>query len=158
MRAPGAPPSPPPSPGATGDGDVGGATHKAHDRILERLANRGLVLLHVAKLPPHLQGGVSFAVDPTNATTLYAVQHDCISRSYDEAATWSECWEAPGLNGSISGLEIKDSHTMLVLRGGSAPLRTTVKKDIACPQDGIRRESWHPCTYGLLCQEIQNTL
>ena len=69
------------------------------------------------KLPPHLQGGVSFAVDPTNATTLYAVQHDCISRSYDEAATWSDCWEAPGLNGSISGLEIKDSLTMLVLRG-----------------------------------------
>ena len=49
--------SPPlPLPGATGDGDVGGATHKAHDRILERLANRGLVLLHVAKLPPHLHG------------------------------------------------------------------------------------------------------
>ena len=87
------------------------------------------------KVPEFLQGFGGLSVDPTNASVLYAVKSDCISRSYTAAETWTPCWHAPGLEGSFKSLVIKDSQTMLVMRNGAAPLRTT---------DG--GDSWHPLT------------
>merc|ERR1711865_494790 len=57
--------------------------------------------------------------------TLYGVVSNCISRSYDQAVTWDGCWKAPGLTGSFKSVVIKDSKTMLVMRNGDVPLRTT---------------------------------
>jgi photosystem II stability/assembly factor-like uncharacterized protein len=75
-------------------------------------------------VPEFLQGFGGLAVDPTNATTLYAVKGSCIARSYDGAESWEACWEAPGLEGSITELVIKDSVTMIAMRAGAVPLRT----------------------------------
>ena len=75
-------------------------------------------------VPEFLQGFGGLTVDPTNSSTLYAIKGSCISRSYDGAETWEPCWEAPGLEGSITELVIKDSLTMLAMRNGAVPLRT----------------------------------
>jgi len=75
-------------------------------------------------LPDYLQAAGSFVADPTNET-LYSVVSDCIARSYDQAVTWDRCWKAPGLTGSFKSIVIKDSKTMLVMRNGDVPLRTT---------------------------------
>ena len=84
------------------------------------------------EMPDFLQGAGGFVADPTN-DTLYTVAGSCISRSCDQAETWSPCWDAPGLVGSFRQLVIRDSRTMLVVRNGDVPLRTT---------DG--GASWHP--------------
>eukprot|EP01047_Picozoa_sp_COSAG01_P011491 COSAG01_NODE_503_length_16167_cov_10.407230_26_plen_454_part_00 len=75
-------------------------------------------------VPEFLQGFGGVFIDPTNASTLYAIKGSCISRSYDGAETWSECWKATGLEGSFKSLHIRDSQTMLLLRNGAVPLRT----------------------------------
>jgi len=75
-------------------------------------------------MPDYLQAVGGFTADPTNET-LYGVVSNCISRSYDQALTWDGCWKAPGLVGSFRGITIKDSKTMLVLRNGDLPLKTT---------------------------------
>ena len=84
-------------------------------------------------VPEFLQGFGSLAVDPTNSSTLYAIKGSCIARSYDGAETWEPCWQAPGLEGNIADLVIKDSLTMLAMRSNAVPLRT---------QDG--GASWKP--------------
>ena len=50
---------------------------------------------------------------------------NCIARSYDQAQSWDGCWSAPGLTGSFKGVVVKDSKTILVLRNGDVPLKTT---------------------------------
>ena len=84
-------------------------------------------------MPPFLQGLGSIAIDPTNDTVIYGITSNCIARSYDQALTWEYCWVAPGLEGSIHSLVIKDSQTMVVMRNGQVPLRT---------KDG--GATWHP--------------
>ena len=64
----------------------------------------------------------SLTTDPTDGTTLYAVNSNCIATSKDEGATWSACWA--GLPYPVSGLAIKDSKTMFLFRSGQVPLRT----------------------------------
>jgi hypothetical protein len=76
-------------------------------------------------VPEFLQGFGALTVDPTNSSTLYAVKGSCIARSYDGAESWEECWKAPGLEGNIGELIIKDSQTMLAMRSSAVPLRTT---------------------------------
>ena len=83
-------------------------------------------------VPEVMQGFTSLSIDPTNATTLYAVKGNCIARSYDEAETWEPCWVSPGLIGDFHELTIKDSQTMIAFRTGMVPLRT---------KDG--GNSWH---------------
>ncbi len=77
-------------------------------------------------LPDYLQGMGSFAVDPTNATgILYGITTSCVARSYDQAETWSDCWEpSPDLTGSFRSLVIRDSLTMIMVRNGDVPLRS----------------------------------
>ena len=75
-------------------------------------------------VPEFLQGFGGLFVDPTNATTLYAIRGSCIARSYDGAETWETCWQAPGLEGSFTELVIRDSLRMLAMRNGAVPLRT----------------------------------
>jgi hypothetical protein len=75
-------------------------------------------------MPDYLQGVGGFTADPTNET-LYAVAGSCISRSYDQGETWDGCWKAPGLVGSFTQIVLRDSMTMIVMRDGDVPLRTT---------------------------------
>jgi len=83
--------------------------------------------------PEWLQSVNVMAVDPTNASTLYAVAPACLSSSKDQGESWSPCLEAVGLSGSFASLAVKDSQTMILLRGNDVPLRT---------KDG--GSSWHP--------------
>merc|ERR1719460_3253099 len=72
-------------------------------------------------LPQFLQGLHTYAVDPTNATTLYGITSNCVARSYDQAVTWEYCWKADGLVGSFKELVIKDSKTMIMMQWRRTP-------------------------------------
>jgi hypothetical protein len=87
------------------------------------------------QLPPFMAGIHGFVTSPTSNTTVYGVSPNCIARSHDRGDTWLPCWNATGLTGTFSDLQIKDEKTMLVLRNGDVPLRT---------KDG--GESWHELT------------
>jgi len=87
------------------------------------------------KLPGFLQAAESFAVDPTDAGTLYCVAADCLSKSTDGGESWGACVTANGLEGSFSSLIVKDSTIMIMLRDDDVPVRT---------KDG--GTSWQPLT------------
>jgi photosystem II stability/assembly factor-like uncharacterized protein len=55
---------------------------------------------------------------------VYLTGRDVSVYRYDGAETWENCWSAPGLEGHIGELIIKDSLTMLAMRSSSVPLRT----------------------------------
>ena len=107
-----------------GGGALGGAL-----TYVGRNADFGVGNWSWALLPPHLQGLrlLSFATDPTDGgEALYAVFTSCIAVSRDQGDTWGPCWAGRGLTGPFSGLVIKDSHTLLVIRSRTdVPLRTT---------------------------------
>lgn len=77
-------------------------------------------------IPDHMAGTNAFTTDPTNASTIYGIAPNCISRSYDQGDTWLPCWNASdgSFKGPFSGLVIKDSKTMIAMRSGAVPLRT----------------------------------
>ncbi len=63
--------------------------------------------------------------DPTDGSTLYATNPNCIATSKDEGATWSACWDlVGGAAYPVSGLKIRDSQTMFLFRKAQVPLRT----------------------------------
>merc|ERR1712224_526549 len=82
-------------------------------------------------MPSDLQG-TGFFVDPTSAESLYTLTPNCLAHSKNNGKDWSPCIKATGLTGRFSGLIIKDSSTMFMLRNGAVPLRT---------KDGGK--SWH---------------
>jgi len=77
-----------------------------------------------APMPASLPAA-SLTVDPTSASSLYAMTGSCLAHSTDSGATWSACSKAPGLSGGFSKLIVKDAKTMFMLRNGEVPLRTT---------------------------------
>jgi len=77
--------------------------------------------------------GITLQVDPTDNTVLYGYDGNGIYRSHDQGDTWGPCEKGQGLEGRLGSLEIKDSQTMIRMRSGDVPLRTT---------DGGR--SWQP--------------
>jgi len=83
-------------------------------------------------LPAELQQVGSLQVDPTDDSVLYGLGPSCISRSVDLGQTWqkvgsSYCLGATGIDPKdrLTGLVIRDSKHMLLLRAGDVPLRST---------------------------------
>jgi len=77
-----------------------------------------------SRLPEHLQYiGLQGFTTSDEGRTLYAIGQGCIARSFDQGDTWTECWEAPGAG--VSGLFAKDATTLIALRSGDVPVRTT---------------------------------
>ena len=88
-----------------------------------------------AKLGLESSSTGAFIVDPTSASSLYALSATCLAHSNDNGKSWSDCSKADGLAGSFTKLLVKDSTTMVMLRAGAVPLRT---KDSG--------ETWTPLT------------
>ena len=72
----------------------------------------------------HLQTVSVIAVNPTDASSIYAVSAAGFATSTDKGETWSPLVQAAGLTTGLTNLVIKDSSTMLALRQGKVPLRT----------------------------------
>lgn len=82
--------------------------------------------MHLQQHGPHQKTG-SLAVDPTDSATLYIVSGHCVATSADSGENWSECLQLPSnqKQNQLTSLHIKNSDTMVLLRQGAVPLRTT---------------------------------
>lgn len=76
------------------------------------------------QFPAQLSSVGTIAVNPVDASTIYAISPAGISPSTDKGHTWGTFLKAEGLTAGVSALVIKDSTTMIALRQGDVPLRT----------------------------------
>ena len=79
---------------------------------------------------------VALLQDPTTPNSLYCLSEICLARSTDHGMSWSSCITAPGLEGTFSAMNIKNSKIMFVVRGGAVPLKTV--------DGGV---AWKPMTF-----------
>ncbi len=85
-------------------------------------------------LPDEMQAVETLQTDPSDSSVLYAVSSNCIAVSADDGESWQKqsdgtyCVAAAGVDKSkdqLSGLLVKDSMNMLLMRTENVPLKST---------------------------------